>query len=61
MIGADFENSSVPDGVWLTLSEPLHEGRMLIGATGDGVYYSINLSNRTAQLRWSGRVLKRLK
>ena len=47
IINDDFENSSVPDAVWLTLEERksgLPRYLILIGATGDGAYYAIDTS-----------------
>lgn len=52
VITADFENSSVPDAIWLTLNErkssQLPRGLVLIGATGDGGYYAIDRSQVAA-------------
>ncbi len=51
VLGEDFENSSVPDGIWLTLTERrtsnLPESLVLVGATGDGGYYAIDLSQKS--------------
>jgi len=47
LIGDDFENSSVPDAIWLTLEERksgLPQSLVLVYATGDGAYYGIDTS-----------------
>jgi len=47
LIGDDFENSGVPDAIWLTLEERksgLPENLILVYATGDGAYYAIDTS-----------------
>ncbi len=50
LISENFENSSIPDSVWLTLSErstsQLPIDLILISSTGDGAYYAINCSKR---------------
>lgn len=50
VIKGDFENSSVPDAIWLTLDErktcKLPEPFIIVGDTGDGNYYVIDLSDR---------------
>lgn len=50
IIKADFVNSSVPDAIWLTLDERkssgLPEDFVIVYATGDGVYYSLDCSRR---------------
>lgn len=47
VINDEFEDSVVPNGVWLTLSERHENGfpneLMIIGSTGDGNYYCIEL------------------
>ena len=48
LINEDFENSSVPDAVWLTLSERqigLPRELILVYMTGDGIYYAIDTGN----------------
>jgi hypothetical protein len=45
LINENFENSSVPDGIWLTLNERqagLYPAFVLIGDSGDGGYYAID-------------------
>jgi antitoxin YobK len=47
LISDDFENSSVPDAVWLTLDERksgLPDHLILVYATGDGGYYALDTS-----------------
>jgi hypothetical protein len=49
IIDNNFENSSVPNGVWLTLTERIESGLpdnlAIIGSTGDGDYYCIALAS----------------
>ncbi|MDC0934975.1 SMI1/KNR4 family protein [Pirellulales bacterium] len=51
IINDDFENSSVPDAIWLTLDErksaSLPTSHILIGSTGDGGYYAIDCSQQS--------------
>ncbi|MEK6703572.1 MAG: SMI1/KNR4 family protein [Planctomycetota bacterium] len=46
LINDDFEKSTVPDGIWLTLTErrqiSLDRAYVLIGEGGDGTYYAID-------------------
>jgi hypothetical protein len=46
VIGEDFENSSVPDAVWLTRTErresKFPEKLIIVAATGDGAWYAID-------------------
>lgn len=47
LINDDFENSSIPDAVWLTLDERksgLPKKLVLIYAAGDGTYYALDTS-----------------
>jgi len=47
LISNDFENSSIPDAVWLTLNERqsgLPHSLVLIFAVGDGGYYALDTS-----------------
>lgn len=50
LIGDDFENSSVPDAIWLTLDERKSSGLpghlILVYATGDGTYYALDTSQK---------------
>lgn len=50
VINGDFEKSSVPDAIWLTLDERkssgLPESLVIIYATSDGVYYALDFSSR---------------
>ena len=50
LIDDDFENSSVPDAIWLTLDErrtsQLPESLVLVSDTGDGGYYAIDVSQK---------------
>jgi len=52
IIGPDFDNSSLPDAVWLTPDEressQLPMSSTLISETGDGGYYAIDNSLKTA-------------
>lgn len=47
VIKDDFENSSVPDAIWLTLEKRRNSGLaaslVLIAETGEGSYYAINV------------------
>jgi len=47
VIDADFEDSSVPDGIWVTLSERadgmLPEHLLVVGDVGDGSLYCLDL------------------
>lgn len=45
LIGEDFNNSSIPDAIWLTLNERkygLPKNLVLIHSVGDGVYYALD-------------------
>lgn len=46
LINDNFENSTVPNGIWLTLSERreigLHPAYVLISEGGDGTYYGLD-------------------
>jgi len=45
VIGDDFENSNVPDAVWLTLSERksgLPKNLVIVSTSGDGAYYALD-------------------
>ena len=47
IIGEDFERSSVPDSIWLTLNERksgLPKNLILVCAVGDGTYYALDTS-----------------
>ena len=47
IIGEDFESSSVPDAIWLTLDERksgLPKNLILVYAVGDGTYYALDTS-----------------
>lgn len=48
LIGEDFENSGVPDAIWLTMEERKASGLpsyfVLVYARGDGVYYALDTS-----------------
>lgn len=48
LIDENFQESMIPNGVWLTLTErkeaDLPLSMMIIGATGDGAYYTIDTS-----------------
>jgi hypothetical protein len=60
VIKDDFENSSVPDAIWLTLEErkstQLPNSHILVGATGDGGYFAIDcsttLDGESAVVEW---------
>lgn len=49
VINDNFEKSSVPNGIWLTLNErrnsKLPSAFVLIGDTGDGFYYALDTSS----------------
>ncbi len=49
VIGDDFQNSSVPNGIWLTLDERRSAGLpsdlAIIASRGDGDWYCVRLSN----------------
>jgi hypothetical protein len=46
LINDNFENSTVPNGIWLTLNERrgigLHPAYVLIGEGGDGTFYGLD-------------------
>ncbi len=46
LINDNFENSSIPDGIWLTLNERklngLNSDYVLIGEGGDGTFYALD-------------------
>jgi len=48
LIDADFAHSSTPDAVWITMNQrrewKLPEGLVIIGDTGDGDYYCLELT-----------------
>lgn len=52
VVDDDFENSCVPDAIWLTLSDrkegDLPDGYVVVGSTGDGGVYAIDVSQRDA-------------
>ena len=60
VVNEDFQNSAVPDGVWLTLRERANEtvsgGTILIGSTGDGGYSALQLGDEggAVSLIWPG-------
>lgn len=49
VIDGEFENSSVPNGVWLTLDERrlsgLPHSLVIVASTGDGSYYCVEMSD----------------
>jgi hypothetical protein len=49
LIDENFDNSSMPDGVWLTMNKRRHVGfdrsYVLIGEGGDGTYYALDTSH----------------
>lgn len=53
VIKDDFENSGVPDAIWLTLdkrkSSQLPNSHILVGTTGDGGYYAIDCSKSSGE------------
>lgn len=53
LIDGDFENSSVPDAIWLTLDErqtsQLPKSLVLVSDTGNGGYYGIDVSQKTSE------------
>jgi antitoxin YobK len=52
VIDADFQESTIPDGIWLTLREredgELPKSLVIVHSTGDGDYVAIDTSKRTA-------------
>lgn len=48
LIDEEFTNSSVPNGIWLTLNERKNIGLanefVIIYSTGDGIYYALDIS-----------------
>ena len=49
IINDDFENSCIPDAVWLTMSERqqgLSEDLIIIGASGYGTYFALDTSKK---------------
>lgn len=51
VIGADFANSGVPDGIWLTLQERgtgMPDHLVVVGATGTGEHYVLDISRADA-------------
>lgn len=49
IINENFENSSIPNGIWLTLDERksgLPDNLIVIYATGDGAYYALDAAQR---------------
>lgn len=49
VVDDDFENSSVPDAVWLTLDERKSgtpNSLVIVASTGDGGYYAIDLDKK---------------
>lgn len=51
IVNAEFEESSVPNGIWLTLNERRENGMpanlVVVGSTGDGNYYCIEQNERS--------------
>jgi antitoxin YobK len=51
-VDEDFENSGVPDAIWLTLrhrlSSNLPDSLILTGDTGDGSYYALDTTRTDA-------------
>jgi antitoxin YobK len=52
IVDEDFENSGVPDAIWLTLrhrgSSNLPDSMILVGDTGDGSYYALETARADA-------------
>ncbi len=51
LIREEFENSSVPNAIWLTLDERksgLPKNLVIIGSTGDGLYYALDTDHVNA-------------
>lgn len=50
VVGDDFEHSSVPDAIWMTLDErkdqSVPDHFIVVGSTGDGGYYAIDTARR---------------
>ena len=50
LINEEFENSTIPNGIWLTLNERKNMGLakeyIIIYATGDGTYYALDTANK---------------
>lgn len=53
LIGEDFDNSGVPDAIWITLrnrkSAGLFDSFILVSDTGYGNYYAIDVSKKTPE------------
>lgn len=50
VVDDDFENSSVPDAIWLTLDERktgTPDALVIVAATGDGGFYAIDLDKKS--------------
>jgi hypothetical protein len=51
VVKQDFENSAIPDAIWLTLRQrkigQIPASHILIGSTGDGGYYALDCSSST--------------
>ena len=48
VINDDFDNSSIPDAIWLTLNERkagLPDNLIIIYSAGDGLYYALDTNN----------------
>lgn len=67
LIGPDFFNSSIPNGIWLTLNERnssnLPRELVLIAETGEGTYYAINTCTANSDgenpvVEWSPNISK---
>jgi antitoxin YobK len=52
IVDEDFENSGIPDAIWLTLGERgssnLPDSLILVGATGDGSYFALDTARTDA-------------
>lgn len=53
LIKDDFENSSIPNGIWLTLNQRKKSGLqdcfLIISSTGDGFWYALDSSQANAE------------
>jgi hypothetical protein len=53
LVDEDFENSSIPDGIWLTMrqrrSSNLPRSLILVSETGNGGYYAIDTRRRDSR------------
>jgi antitoxin YobK len=53
LVNEDFENATAPNGIWVTLEErrsvDLPESLIVVGSTGDGGDYAIDVSQKNSE------------